>query len=61
MIMATILILIEVAFFATSTQYCEIKFHSYGYTVKDYTLMWDRGVDGEVKKDNGSKILGLFG
>ena len=36
--------------FAFSTQHCEIKFHSYGYTVKDYTLMWDRDVDGKVKK-----------
>ena len=34
--------------FAFSTQHCEIKFHSYGYTVKDYTLMWDRNIDGKV-------------
>ena len=36
--------------FAISTQHCEIKFHSYGYTVNDYTLKWDRDADGKVEK-----------
>ena len=44
---------IVITSFAISTQHCEIKFHSYGYTVKDYTLMWDRGMDGKVTQKRG--------
>ena len=37
-------------FSSISTQHCEVLFHSYGHTVNDYTLKWDRNEKGEVKK-----------
>ena len=39
-----------------STQHCEVLFHSYGHTVNDYTLKWDRNEKGEVKKKTFLKL-----
>jgi len=42
--------------FPFDTQHCEIKFHSYGYTVNDYTLKWDRDADGKVLSSYNENI-----
>ena len=43
-----------------STQHCEVLFHSYGHTVNDYTLKWDRNEKGEVKKKTFLKLKQFF-